>query len=173
MCIRDRSEGKPGVYTGQVKIPVEGTYDVAFMMDTPRFLHCFSAKVHPNPEIEATTAKLALDFQVADKRVPVGSSASVKFKLTDPRSGAPLSDVSDMAVMYYRDDGRGRTVTPAKAQSDGSFDAQVNIDTFATYYVFIGSKSQDIKYTDLPFLTLMGTPAAEPKEEAAARAGEG
>jgi YVTN family beta-propeller protein len=170
---RSLSEKRPGVYTGQVKIPVEGTYDVAFMMDTPRFLHCFSAKVHPNPEIEATTAKLALDFQVADKRVPVGGSTNVKFKLTDPRSGAPVSDVSDMTVMYYRADGRGRTVAPAKAQADGSYEAQVKIDTVATYYVFIGSKSQAIKYTDLPFLTLMGAPAAEPEDEAAARAGDG
>ena len=36
----------------------------------------------------------------------------------------------------------------------------------ATYYVFVGSKSKAISYTDLPFLTLMGAPAAAGDEQA-------
>ena len=171
---RSLGENKPGVYSGQVKIPVEGTYDVAFMMDTPRFLHCFSAEVHPNPEFESTLAKMALDFDVPDRRVPVGDSASVKFRLSDPRSGAPVSDIADMSVLYYRADGRGRAVAPAKSLADGSYEATVKVDSVATYYVFVGSKSKNIKYTDLPFLTLMGTPAPEAdKETAEVKAGDG
>ena len=165
--IVDRSLGErePGVYTSQVKIPVEGTYDIAFMMDTPRFLHCFSTKVEPNPEFTTSMAKIAVDFQVPDRRVPVGDSAAVKFKLTDPRNGEPVADIPDMTVLYYRSDGRGRTVAPAKALGDGLYEAAVNIDSTATYYVFVGSKSSEISYTDLPFLTLTGAPApAEVKE---------
>ena len=170
---RSLSERSPGVYTGQVKIPVEGTYDVAFMMDTPRFLHCFSAEVKPNPEIDATTAKMSLDFQVEDKRVPVGSSANVRFRLSNPRLASGLADVSDMTVLYYRSDGRGRQVVSAKPVDDGWYEAEVKIESEGTFYVFVGSRSQEIKYTDLPFLTLMGMPASEPDKETAARAGEG
>jgi hypothetical protein len=164
--IVDRSLGErePGVYTGQVKIPVEGTYDVAFMMDTPRFLHCFSAKVVPNPEIEQTSAKMGVEYQVGNRRVPVGESTAVKFKLTDPVSGEPRSDIPDVTVLYYRADGRGRTVVPAKALGEGLYEATVKIDKVTTYYVFVASKSEKLNYSDLSFLSLMGMPAPAEKE---------
>ena len=165
--IVDRSLGerRPGVYSGQVKIPVEGTYDIAFMMDTPRFLHCFSAEVVPNPEIKASTGKMALDFQVAERRIPVGGSATVRFRLTDPQTGKPASDIPDVTLLYYRSDGRGRTVAPARALGDGLYEARVNIKHASTYYAFVGSRSAKLSYTDLPFLSLMGTPAAPKTDE--------
>ena len=89
--IVDRSLGErqPGVYAGRVRLPVEGTYNVAFMMDAPRFVHCFSATVEPNPEMRAATAPMAIEYQIADRRVPAGKSTAVKFKLTDPVTGKP------------------------------------------------------------------------------------
>lgn len=165
--IVDRSLGElsPGVYTGRVKLPVPGTYDVAFMMDTPRFLHCFSATVEPNPEIRQTRAAMGVDYQVADRRIPVGKSTTVKFRLTDPVSGLPRGDIPDVTLLYYRSDGRGRTVVPAKALGDGFYEASVRIDMASTYYVFVGSRSENLQYNDLPFLSLMGTPVPVKESE--------
>jgi len=159
--IVDRSLGEraPGVYRGRVRIPVEGTYDVAFMMDTPRFLHCFSAEVEPNPELRTTTAAMGIEYLIAERRVPVGDSTTVKFKLTDPASGEPAGDVPDLTVLYYRSDGRGRKVVPAKALGEGLYEATVKVDSLATYYVFVGSRSRKLGYSDLPFASLMGMPA--------------
>jgi hypothetical protein len=172
---RSLSERAPGVYSGQVKIPVEGTYDIAFMMDTPRFLNCFSTQVEPNPEYKTTSAKMAVEYLVPDRRINVGSSVNVKFRLHNPRTGLPASDIPDMTVLYYRSDGRGRTLVPAKAMGDGVYEAQVKIDRLATYYVFVGSRSEDLKYNDLPFLSLMGTPAPKADKEKAlpVKAGDG
>ncbi len=159
--IVDRSlqEQEPGVYTGRVRIPVPGTYDVAFLMDTPRFLHCFSAAVEPNPEAKTTTAPMAVEYQIPDRMVPVGAATKIKFKLTDPATGKPVGDIPDVTVLYYRSDGRGRTVVPAKALGKGLYEAPVRVDTAATYYVFVGSRSKDVNYSDLPFASLMGVPA--------------
>ena len=169
---RSLNERKPGVYTGRVKLPIEGHYDIAFMMDTPRFLHCFSADVEPNPAIGTSTAKMDIDFQVDDRRVPVGESTTVKFRLTDPRTGLPASDVNDIMVLYYRSDGRGREVVPATALEDGGYEATVKIDRMATYYVFVGSNSLKLGYNDLPFLSLMGVEApAEDKVPEQAQSG--
>ena len=99
----------------------------------------------------------------AERRVPVGSSAMVKFKLTDPAKGEPAGDVPDVTVLYYRSDGRGRTVVPARALGDGLYEATVKVGTAATYYVFVGSRSRNIKYSDLPFFSLMGVPAKAAK----------
>jgi YVTN family beta-propeller protein len=156
---RSLTEREPGLYTGRVKIPVEGTYDIAFMMDTPRFLHCFSAEVEPNPEVQYTRSKLAVEYQLGERRIPVGQSNKVKFRLTDPRTGLPRSDIPDVTVLYYRSDGRGRTVVPAKALGDGLYEADVRINDVTTYYVFVASRSEEVKYTDLPFASLMGMPA--------------
>ncbi len=165
--IVDRSLGErePGVYTGRVKLPIEGTYDVAFMMDTPRFLHCFSAKVEPNPEMKVTTAPMAVEYQSAQRRVPVGETTTVKFKLTDPRTGLPRHDIPDMTVLYYGADGRGRQVVPARALGAGLYEADVRVDRVITYYVFVGSRSEHLQYNDLPFFSLMGTPAPAKDEK--------
>jgi YVTN family beta-propeller protein len=159
--IVDRSLGEqePGVYRGRVRIPVQGTYDVAFMMDTPQLLHCFSAEVAPNPAMRATKGPMSIEYRIAERRVPVGRSATVKFKLTDPGKVAPVRDVPDMMVLYYRSDGRGRTVTPAKWLGDDWYEATVNVSSPATYYVFVGSRSLELGYSTLPFASLMGVPA--------------
>ena len=156
---RSLSEREPGVYTGRVKIPIEGTYDIAFMMDTPRFLHCFSATVEPNPELKVSTAPMAIEYQLAERRVPVGGSTKVIFKLTDPRTGLPRHDIPDVTVLYYSADGRGRRVVPARTLGGGLYEADVRIDRLATYYVFVGSRSEKLRYNDLPFVSLMGQPA--------------
>jgi YVTN family beta-propeller protein len=156
---RRLGEREPGVYTGRVKLPVEGTYDVAFMMDTPRFLHCFSALVEPNPEVRRTKAPLQVEYQVSDRRVPVGESRRVRFRLGDPLTGEPLAGIPDVHVLYYQADGRGRTEVPAEDVGDGLYEAEVRVDQVTTYYLFVAAPSKQLGYNDLPFLSLMGAPA--------------
>jgi len=160
--IADRSlaEREPGVYTGRVKIPVAGTYDVAFVMDSPRFLHCFGTPVEPNPAVRQAVGPMGVEFQIAQRAVPVGGSARVKFKLTDPVTGEPKADIPDVTVLSYASDGRDRTVVPASALGGGIYEASVTVHQSATYYVFVGANSLQAKYTDLPYATLMGVKAA-------------
>ena len=160
---RSLSEKEPGVYTGRVKIPVAGIYDVAFMMDTPRFLHCFSAEVVPNPEFEPTKNRMAIEYETTQRHVPVGTSATVRFRLTDPRTGLPVRDIADMSLLYYRSDGRGRTVVPATPTKDGGYEATVRLDQLATYYVFVGARSIELEYSDLPFFSMLTKPAEPAK----------
>ncbi|MFW2339241.1 MAG: cytochrome D1 domain-containing protein [Acidimicrobiia bacterium] len=167
---RSLGEREPGVYTGRVKIPVEGTYDIAFMMDTPRFLHCFSARVEPNPEMGVTTAPMAVEFQSTERRIPVGETTTVKFKLTNPRTGLPRHDIPDVTVLYYGADGRGRQVVPARVLGAGLYEADVKVSRLTTYYVFVGSRSEELSYSDLPFFSLMGTPAPAKAKQGAPRA---
>jgi len=173
--IVDRSLGEfsPGVYTGRVKIPVAGSYDVAFMMDTPRFLHCFSAEVVPNPELESTTAKMGVEYQVDNRYVPVGKNATIKFRLANTRTGDSARDIPDVTVLYYRSDGRDRVVAPARALPDGGYEATIKLNMVTTYYLFVGSRSMELTYTDLPFLSLIGTPVAVDEKTTAAQTESG
>ena len=169
--IVDRSLGEksPGVYQGRVKIPVEGLYDVAFMMDSPQFLHCFTAVVEPglDTDDEGGAVTLAVDFATTDRRMAVGESKSVQFTLKDAKSGALATNLSDVSVLYYRADGSGRTVLPARPIADGVYEATVTVTESATYYVFVGAPSMGLDYSDQPFFSLMALdmPAVQ-KEEA-------
>ena len=165
---RSLSELEPGVYVGRVKIPVEGHYDIAFMMDTPRFLHCFSTSVAPNPEIQTAAAKLSVEFDVTDRYVPVGTSKPIRFRLVDPNNGQLLNGLKDVTVLYYRSDGRSRAVVPARALPMGGYEADVKLGSPSTHYVFVASRSLELKYSDLPFLSLVGTaaPVETPAQQA-------
>jgi hypothetical protein len=88
----------------------------------------------------------------------VGGSTRVTFRLTDPATSLPKSEIPDVQVLYYRSDGRGRTVVPAKPLGDGRYEAEVRVSEMATWYVFVGSQSENVGFSELPFLSLMGVP---------------
>ena len=54
VLIVDRSlrENAPGEYSTLVRLPRSEKYDVAFLLDSPRVIHCFSAEAKLNPELE-------------------------------------------------------------------------------------------------------------------------
>ncbi len=159
---RSLAEKSPGVYEGRVKIPVEGIYDVAFMMDTPQFVHCFNARVVPNEAERDAEQQLAVEYAIEDRRVAAGESKTIQFRLTNTSSGMPAADVDDVSVMYYRSDGRDRTVLAAKSLGGGLYEVTVEPKTPATYYVFVAAPSKGLDYSDQPFLSLMAL-AAQPQ----------
>jgi YVTN family beta-propeller protein len=165
---RSLTEMSPGVYRGRVKIPVEGNYDIAFMMDTPQFLHCFSAAVAPNEaDKNAGAGKLAVAYDIEDRRIPVGEPRTIRFRLEDAASGQPVGGIEDVAVLYYRSDGRDRTVRAARAIGDGVYEATVEVSMPATYYLYVAAPSRGLTYNDQPFLSLIALAAPpKPKEEA-------
>jgi YVTN family beta-propeller protein len=163
---RSLAEKSPGVYRGRVKIPVEGIYDVAFMMDSPQFLHCFTAKVVPDETQPGEGVKsMAVEFQTMDRQITVGEAKTVRFRLVDASSGASVDDLSDVSVLYYRSDGRGRVVRPATPVGDGMYEVTVEVMEPATYYVFVGVPSKGLNYTDQPFMSLMALAAPEPEPQ--------
>ena len=164
---RSLSEKEPGVYQGRVKIPVEGLYDVAFMMDSPQFLHCFTATVEPGASEDGVgDGSLAVEFAATDRRMAVGETKTVQFTLKDAKTGAVAANLPDVSVLYYRSDGGGRSVLQAKSVADGIYEADVKATQAATYYVFVGVPSRNLNYSDQPFLSLMALdiPPAQQEE---------
>jgi YVTN family beta-propeller protein len=162
--IVDRSlrEEEPGVYVGRVKVPVAGTYDVAFLMDAPRFVHCFNATVEPNPLVKKDHLPFIVEFLLGDRRAPVGKAFPLRFKVTDPNTGVARKDLNDLEVLYYTSSGRDRTVVPARQVEDGVFEAEVLVREATAYYAFVNSRSSRIPAGRVPFATLMGVEAAPP-----------
>jgi len=166
---RSLAEVSPGIYRGRVKIPVEGNYDIAFMMDTPQFLHCFSAAVAPNEaDKDKGAGQLAVVYDIEDRRIPVGEPRTIRFRLEDAASGEPVAGIDDVAVLYYRSDGRDRTVKAARTIGEGVYEATVEASMPSTYYLYVAAPSRGLTYNDQPFLSLMAlAQLPKPREEAA------
>ncbi len=44
----------------------------------------------------------------------------------------PAGDIPDVTVLYYRSDGRGRMVVPARSLGDGLYEATVKVESMST-----------------------------------------
>ena len=162
VTVVDRSlkEVEPGVYAGRVKIPVAGNYDVAFMLNNPKLLHCFSVQAKANPQIRKTLDPLAVEFDERSRSVLAGTNLGLRFKLVDPATGLAKPGIKDASVMYFLAPGRGRTEVPVKDVGDGVYEADLQLPLPGAYYVYVGIPSMKLDYGKLPFFTLQAAPAA-------------
>lgn len=154
---RSLSEQEPGVYRGRVKIPVEGTYDVAFMMDTPQFLHCFTAAVVPDPN-QPEQVGLEVEYLYNNRTITIGKPTTISFRLVNAGNKLPADGLQDVSVLYYRSDGRGRATVPATSVGDGVYEAIVTVQAPATYYLQVAAPSRELDYSDVPFVSVVAIP---------------
>lgn len=152
---RALKETAPGVYSATIRIPSSGTFDVAFLNESPRFLHCFSFEAKPNPLIKPTTKPLAVTYLNERKSVKAGGSMTVRFRLSDPSTGAVGPDMGDVRVLYYRAPNFGRRVVAARHREAGIYEAELPMDQAGAYYVFVGVPSAKLSYQDLNYWTVM------------------
>ncbi|MEJ8837424.1 YncE family protein [Ramlibacter sp. AN1133] len=162
VTVVDRSlkEVEPGVYAGRVRMPVAGKYDVAFMLESPQLLHCFSVQATVNPSIARPTDPLAVEFDERSRHTTAGGPLALRFKLIDPATRLAKAGIKDARVLYYLAPGRGRSEVPVKEIGGGVYEAQVDLAQPGAYYVYVGVPSMKLGYGKLPFFTLMAAPPA-------------
>jgi hypothetical protein len=152
---RALKEKQPGVYASTVRIPAAGSFDIAFLNEAPRFLHCFSFKAEINPLVKRDKKGLEVDYLFAERSVSAGKALTMRFRLSDAATGRPRADVQDVRVLYFRAPMYGRTVVPARHIGDGVYETTLSMHAPGAYYVYVGAPSEDVKYEDLSYLTLM------------------
>lgn len=155
--IVDRSlrETNAGVYTATIKLPASGSYDVAFLADTPRISHCFEAAAEPNPLLKSEP-KIALRIEqiLKETKLPVGRNFPLRFKLIDTASEKAKSDLNDVRVLTLTASGTWQRRDYAKSIGDGVYEINLNVPSSGVYMVFIESASMHVRFKDLPYLML-------------------
>lgn len=156
VTIVDRSmhESEPGVYVSTVKLPAAGRYDVAFMLETPEILHCFSAEASPAAEPAISVAGMAVEYLQESRRVSSHSALPLRFRLRNNVTNEPLTGVTGVSVLFFRTPGADRTVVPAVEEGEGVYMASLPIGRSGGYYVYVGVPSRSIGYEKLPYFTL-------------------
>ena len=156
---RALKETKPGLYTATVKVPTAGTFEVAFLNETPQFLHCFTMEVKTNPALQSEFKPVAIEY-LNDKVVRrAGETMKLRFRLTDPGTGAVLAEASGVKVKYYRAPRYGLTELLATHVGDGIYEAEILLRRAGAYYVYVAAPSLNAKYNDLGYLTVMASRA--------------
>jgi YVTN family beta-propeller protein len=157
VTVVDRSlrESEPGVYISRVKMPAAGRYDVAFLLDTPQLLHCFTAEAAPNPSLRHDLVALEVEYLQRERRVTAEATVPFRFRLAYPLTGAPATDLGDVRVLFFRAPGADRTEIVATEEGDGVYAAQLPLRRAGAYYVHVGVQSANVGYQDLPYFTLV------------------
>jgi hypothetical protein len=159
VLVLDRSlrEAAAGEYETTVRLRHPGRYDVAFFLDAPRLIHCFQVEVAPNPEIEKERLSrlgARVDYLVATRTPEVSHPFAVRFRLTDPVSGALKARAGDVTVLSYQPPGTRQKRQLAQEVEPGVYEAQLTPAEPGTYYVFIQSLSLGLTFQNSPPLIL-------------------
>ena len=162
VTVVDRSlrELEPGVYSSKIKIPAAGRYDVAFTLETPQILHCFSATAVEDPAIRKILPAFQVDYLEQPREVPAGQTLAFRFKLVDPLSGLPRTDVADAKVMFFRAPSSAPTLVAAVHEGEGVYRADLAIPaTPGAYYIHVGSPALGVGFKDLTYFSVAALPA--------------
>ncbi len=159
VTVVDRSlkQVSPGVYEGRVRLPAAGKYDVAFMLQQPQILHCFTAEAAENPSLAAIRTPLKLEFQTTQRAYKVGDTAAVRFRLTDGKTGQRLVGAVGISALHFLAPGRGRTESPVDEIGDGVYEVKLPLTDDGAWYVHVAVPSYKMGYEKLPFFSLQAT----------------
>ena len=153
----DRSlrEESRGVYAATVRLPQSGPYDVAFLLDSPRIVHCFEAAAAPDPEVKEA-AKSGLRIQYLDdvRRARVGEPYKLRFKLTDAATGQPADGLKDARVLFFLAPGIWQKRDLAQGVGEGVYELTLTPPEAGVYMVFVDIQSKGVAFRQLPYLTL-------------------
>jgi len=153
-------ETEPGVYSATIKVPVAGTFEIAFLNETPQFLHCFTMEAAVNPALKPEFSPVAIEYLTDERSVKAGEGMTLRFRLMDPGTSKVFSDVADVRVKYFRAPRFDLTELFARHVGGGIYEAQLNLDNAGAYYVYVAAPSLKARFDDLDYITLMASKAA-------------
>ncbi|HSF44207.1 MAG TPA: cytochrome D1 [Thermoanaerobaculia bacterium] len=165
----DRSlrESRPGVYETIAKMSRAGDYELALFLDSPRMTHCFPVKLAENPEL-AAARKLPLTIELLTEKntVGVGEKTAVRFKLTDPDSGAARKGLKDVRVLTFLSPGIWQQRQWADEVGEGLYEIHFTPPESGIYFVFVEVASEGMPFQKSPFLVMTAAAPSAPIQEA-------
>ncbi|MDH5329855.1 MAG: cytochrome D1 [Aquincola sp.] len=159
VTVVDRSlqEVEPGVYASRLKMPAAGRFDVAFSLDSPQLLHCFSTTAAANPAQAEARKGVKVEYLLASRQVESGGKLQLRFRVFDGATREPKTGLKDVLVKSVLAPGRQLATVPARELGDGVYQAEVAVRQPGAYYVYVGSQTLGKGFLDLPFVSLVAT----------------
>lgn len=159
VLVVDRSlrETAPGVYTTTLRLTRSGTYDVAFLLDSPRIVDCFELAVQPDPALKKKQLSVRIEPLFTERALRVGQSARLRFKITDRATNAPRDGLTDLGVLTLLAPAIWQERFWAQRVGEGVYEVEFTPPQAGFYYVFLQCPSLNIRLNQLSHLILEAT----------------
>jgi DNA-binding beta-propeller fold protein YncE len=157
LLILDNSlaETARGVYTATVRLPEAGSYDVAFLLDTPRMVNCFDVTIAENPVLpKAAAVPITIERVLSGTNARVGESYSLRFKVLDKNSNQPKANLEDVGVLVFLAPGIWQQREWAKSVGNGVYEMTFVPPQAGVYYVYFQCPSLDVRFNQITPLTI-------------------
>jgi hypothetical protein len=149
------AETSRGTYTSTIRLPEAGHYDVAFLLDSPRMVNCFSLTVAEDPARPKPTDAV-LTFQPLWKETfaRVNQTYTLRFKAIDTNSNQPAANLQDVGVLVFLAPGIWQKRETAQAVGNGIYEITFVPPQAGVYYVYFQVPSLRVAYNQQFPLTL-------------------
>ena len=153
----DRSlrEVEKGVYTGKIRVPKEGSYNVSLLVKSPRVIQCFRFDADPLIETASTDnrngSSIGIDYIAAPRRVTIGETFTLKFQLHRDAGVKAMAGLEDVWVTAARMPGNRTQRALARHVGEGVYETQITLGEPGAYYAFVSIPSLGIDRSQLPY----------------------
>ena len=158
----DRSlrELAPGVYGSTVKLPAAGTFDVAFLLNQPQIIHCFSTEVAAVPQ-SSLHKRAHAEFIGADQLARQHSPYLARVRILG-EDGQPRTGLSDLTLRYFL----APSSLPRNVQlvdmGEGVYQAALELAEAGAWYLHVQSPSLGRAFAEENYTSLRVLPATAP-----------
>ncbi|MCU7250841.1 YncE family protein [Pseudomonas koreensis] len=156
----DRSlrEVSPGLYSTRVKLPLAGTFDVAFLLNQPNIIHCFTAQIEDDGKPQKHVGKPKVEFLLDKTAVALNDPYVVRFRIVQGKQKLQRSGVKDVQLRYFlAPTSRPREVAALEV-ADGVYEAPVTLDRSGAWYLHVRAASLGAGFDDQTFASVRVTP---------------
>ncbi|RON41894.1 cytochrome D1 [Pseudomonas frederiksbergensis] len=156
----DRSlrEVEPGLYSARIKLPQAGRFDVAFLLNQPNIIHCFSALVEPDKNLARHPGVPKVEFMLDKSTADLGDPYVVRFRIVEGKQKTQRSGVKDVQVRYFRAPTSRAQEVAALDVGNGVYEAPVTLDQSGAWYLHVRAASLGANFDDTTFASVRVLP---------------
>jgi YVTN family beta-propeller protein len=156
----DRSlrELEPGLYSARIKLPPAGKFDVAFLLNQPNIVHCFSTVVQPNDSLVQHAGVPKVEFMLDKSTAALGSPYTVRFRIVQGKQKVQRSGVKDVQVRYFLAPSSRPQRVAAREVGNGIYEAPVTLDQQGAWYLHVRAASLGANFDDQTFASVRVLP---------------
>ncbi|WP_419709757.1 YncE family protein [Pseudomonas sp. NFX224] len=156
----DRSlrEVEPGLYSARIKLPMAGRFDVAFLLNQPNIIHCFSTVVEANPNVAQVVGTPKVEFMLDKTTAALGSPYVVRFRIVQGKQKIERSGVKDVQVRYFLAPSSRPQAVAALDVGNGVYEAPVTLDQKGAWYLHVRAASLGADFGDQTFASVRVLP---------------
>ena len=137
---RNLREQQPGWYGTTIQAPSAGPYDLIFLLDRPRVIHCFGFVVAEDAARAAERGqRLTLEplWQPAD--LVAGDTLALRFRLKTAGAGEPRGGLSDLMVLLSSTGGWSERLQAREVEA-GVYEVRASIPVTGAVYLVTNSR---------------------------------